>query len=98
LSDDKVVVKSTVGIGEEQVQELAANAFVKDDKIVLDLAFEQPATVTALLFDMTGKEVSNWNFAKVSTDQKTLDIPQATGVYILKVQAGEQQRSFKLFK
>jgi hypothetical protein len=59
--------------------------------------FESPENVTVLLFDMAGKELGQWSFEQVSNNTEFIDLPTTKGIYLLKVQAANKKRTFRLF-
>lgn len=95
--EDQVLVKSSVGITEEVLDETLVNATVVDGQAKLTMNFESPENVTVLLFDMAGKELGNWNYEQVSDNVKYIDLPTTKGIYLLKVQAANKKRTFRLF-
>ena len=63
----------------------------------LTINLESPGNVMVLLFDMAGKELGQWNFEQVSNNTEFIDLPPSKGFYLLKVQAADKKRTFKLF-
>ena len=95
--EDQVLVKSSVGITEEVLDEALVNATVVDGQAKLTMNFESPENVVVMLFDMTGKELGNWNYEQVSDNVKYIDLPTTKGIYLLKIQAANKKRTFRLF-
>jgi len=95
--EDQVLVKSTVDIEEEVLAESVVNATVVDGQAKLNMNFESPENVTVLLFDMAGKELGQWSFEQVSNNTEFIDLPTTKGIYLLKVQAANKKRTFRLF-
>jgi hypothetical protein len=97
VHEDQVLVKSSVGITEEVLDEALVNATVVDGQAKLNMNFESPENVTVLLFDMAGKELGQWSFEQVSNNTEFIDLPTTKGIYLLKVQAANKKRTFRLF-
>jgi PKD repeat protein len=97
VREDQVLVKSSVGITEEVLDEALVNATVVDGQAKLNMNFESPENVTVLLFDMAGKELGQWSFEQVSNNTEFIDLPTTKGIYLLKVQAANKKRTFRLF-
>lgn len=95
--EDQVLVKSSVGITEEVLDVALVNATVVDGQAKLTMNFESPENVTVLLFDMAGKELGNWNYDQVSNNTEFIDLPTTKGIYLLKVQAANKKKTFRLF-
>lgn len=95
--EDQVLVKSSVGIAEEVLEETVVNATVVDGRAKLDMSFESPENVTVMLFDMAGKELGQWQFDQVGNATEFIDLPNTKAIYLLKVQAANKKRTFRLF-
>lgn len=98
VREQQIEVKSSVGIAEELLPENNVNAYIQHDEIVLNLFFEQQADVQVQLLDVTGKTIDSRNYQNVVEQTNRIAIPHASGVYVLKVQSNNKQRSIKLFK
>lgn len=63
------------------------------NRFFVETEFEQAQATEIVVYDMMGKEVYRKDFGQVEAAQLSIELPEAKGVYVVRVQAGSEMYS-----